>query len=181
MRSKILLVMFVLVALIVTGGYIFSTFMGDKASAHAQETAGGKNKRLSECAVTRPPQPAFIPPDPWPSRPPDAGQFWYGEGGLWTALPEEGSWRQLAFGEKFWWWSAEFDASLEPAPDLTLTAQRLDGDAPFFQISDATHGFHKSFYMAMLIGVELPSPGCWEITGQYHGHELTFVLWVPKN
>ena len=36
------------------------------------------------------------------------------------------------------------------------------------------------FVWAMLIGVELASPGCWELTGQYNDHQLTFVLWVPE-
>jgi hypothetical protein len=92
----------------------------------------------------------------------------------------DGSWPQLASGEKFWWWSEEFDVNEDATPDLTVTARRLDEQAAFFQVSEATHGYHESFDWAMLVGVELESPGCWEITGQYKGHELSFVLRVPE-
>ena len=137
------------------------------------------NEQYEDCPVTRPPKSPFIPPEPWPSQPPGKDQFWLGDNGLWTALPASGSWRQLALGEKFWWWSEEFDVTEDAMPNLTVTARRLDGDAPSFQVSEATNGYHESFNWAMLIGVELASPGCWEFTGQYKGHQLSFVLWVP--
>jgi hypothetical protein len=31
----------------------------------------------------------------------------------------------------------------------------------------------------MLVLVEFPSAGCWELTGRYLGQELTFVVEVP--
>jgi hypothetical protein len=62
---------------------------------------------------------------------------------------------------------------------LTITARRLDGDAPTFQTNEATNGYHESFNWAMLAGVELPSSGCWEFTGLYNDHQLSFVLWAP--
>jgi hypothetical protein len=141
--------------------------------------AASTNEQYSNCPVTQPPKTPFIPPEPWPSQPPGEGQFWLGDSGLWTALPISGSWRQLALGEKFWWWSEKFDVAEDAMPDLTVTARRLDGDVPSFQVSEATNGYHESFNWAMLIGVELASPGCWEFTGQYKGHQLSFVLWVP--
>jgi len=30
----------------------------------------------------------------------------------------------------------------------------------------------------MLVGVDIPTIGCWEITGRYAGHTLSFVVWV---
>jgi cytochrome c2 len=146
-----------------------------KTSSEVASAAAG----LSDCPFTRPPEPPFIPPLPWPPQPPGTGEFWFGNAGLWTALPVSGSWRQLALGEKFWWWSEEFDVSEDTTPDLTVTARRLDGDAPSFAVSEATNGYHDSFNWAMLIGVELASPGCWEFTGEYKGHQLSLVLWVP--
>ncbi len=132
------------------------------------------------CPVTRAPELPFTPPAPWPAQPPTPGQFWFGDDGLWTALPADGNWRQLALGEKFWWWSAAFDVAEDATPDLTVTARRLDGDAPVFQASPATNGYHDSFHWAMLMGVQLPSPGCWEFTGHYKDSLLSFVLWVPS-
>jgi hypothetical protein len=133
----------------------------------------------SDCPVTQPPKPAFIPPAPWPSQPPGTDEFWFGNNDLWTALPLNGSWRQLALGEKFWWWSEEFDVSEDTTPNLTVKARRLDGDAPAFLVSEATNGYHESFNWAMLTGAKLASPGCWEFTGHYKGHQLSFILWVP--
>ena len=133
-----------------------------------------------ECPVTQPLETPFIPPEPWPTQPPGADQFWFGDAALWTALPAGGNWRQLALGEKFWWWSEKFDVAEDATPDLTVTAKRLDGHAPAFQSSEATNGYHHSFNWAMLAGVKLASPGCWELTGAYKGHELSFVLWVPS-
>ncbi len=153
--------------------------VAEAAGKTFQESAS-ENKGFTECPVTQPAEPSFIPPEPWPSKPPGETQFWFGDSGLWTALPIHGSWRQLAYGEKFWWWSEEFDVSEDPTPDLAVSARRLDGDAPAFQESEATNGYHESFNWAMLMGVTLPSPGCWEFTGHYKDHTLVFVLWVPS-
>ena len=60
-----------------------------------------------------------------------------------------------------------------------MTARQLDGDAPDFRNEGATNGFHESFNWAMLTGVDLPAPGCWEITGEFRSHSLTLVVWVP--
>jgi hypothetical protein len=99
---------------------------------------------------------------------------------LWTALPESGSWGQLARGEKFFWWSADYAVRDELVPNLTVTGRRLDGEAPGFETSEATNVSHKSFGIAMLVGVELPTPGCWELTGTYRGESLSLVVLVPE-
>ncbi len=157
----------------------FSSDGSTGVAAITSHEAEPTNGQYFDCPVTQPPKAPFIPPDPWPSQPPGTGQFWFGDSGLWAALPARGSWRQLALGEKFWWWSEEFDVAVDATPDLTVTARHLDGDTPAFQASEATNGYHESFNWAMLIGVDLTSPGCWEFTGQYKDHQLSFVLWVP--
>ena len=32
---------------------------------------------------------------------------------------------------------------------------------------------------AMLVGVDIPGPGCWEVTGEFLGQTLTFVVETP--
>jgi hypothetical protein len=32
----------------------------------------------------------------------------------------------------------------------------------------------------MLTGVDVPTPGCWEIMGDYKGQKLSFVVWVTQ-
>ncbi len=132
------------------------------------------------CPVTAPPEPPFVPPDPYPAIPPNAGEFWYGTEALWTALPGSGAWGQLARGEKFFWWSADYILKDELVPELTVTARRLDAAAPEFATSEATNASHASFGTAMLVGVELPTPGCWEITGTYKGESVSLVVFVPE-
>ncbi|MBA4181621.1 MAG: hypothetical protein C0506_13605 [Anaerolinea sp.] len=131
------------------------------------------------CPVTRPPDPGFVPRKPYPAAPPMKDSFWYGTPSLWTELPINGAWPQLALGEKFWWWSEDFDARAEPNPDLVITARRLDGAAPPYRTGWTTHGWSADLYEAMLVGFELPTTGCWEITGEYRGRRLVVVQWVP--
>jgi hypothetical protein len=59
-----------------------------------------------------------------------------------------------------------------------VTAKRIDGDAPVFERSTATNAYHPSFGWAMLTDVEIPTPGCWEISLQYGEERLSFVVWA---
>lgn len=177
MRGFILPLWFIAVALFATACDASQALL-IRSDAPAAETLP-PIADMAECPVTRPPATPFVPPEPWPAQPPDPERFWFGEAGLWTALPRSGSWRQLALGEKFWWWSQAFDVHEDETPDLTVTARRLGGDAPPFHVTGATNGHHPSIHWAMLIGVELPSPGCWEFTGHYEGEQISFVVWVP--
>ncbi len=136
------------------------------------------------CGVTRAPSPAFVPPAPYPANPPAeyVGQFWYGTPDLWTILGSTGTWKGLQLGangyaQKLFWWSQAYSASAEPKPALTITATRLDASAPPVTVSEATNG-STDFGDAMLVGVTLPTGGCWSITGHYHAHELNFVVWA---
>jgi len=140
----------------------------------ALERGDGQN-----CPITVTPEVAFVPPTPWPEKPPDADRFWFGEAGLWTALPVSGNWPQLAEGEKFLLWSEEFDVTEDETPDITLTARRLDGKAPLYRTTHATNAYHESIHWAMLVGVHLPSPGCWQFDVAYKDHHLDLILWAP--
>jgi hypothetical protein len=33
----------------------------------------------------------------------------------------------------------------------------------------------------MLVGVIVPTAGCWEISAEYRDHELTYVVWVADD
>jgi len=54
----------------------------------------------------------------------------------------------------------------------------LDAPALPLRVSKATNAFASDIQSAMLVGVDFPTLGCWEITGRYQGHELSFVVWV---
>jgi hypothetical protein len=60
-----------------------------------------------------------------------------------------------------------------------VTAKRIDGDAPILAVPFATNAHHEDFGgWAMLVALDIPTTGCWEITGRYDEHVVTFVTWV---
>jgi hypothetical protein len=137
-----------------------------------------------ECPVTVEPAAAFVPPAPYPSRHPSDydGMFWHGTADLWTMLPQDGVWRNLPRGDggtsqKTFWWSAAYDVVMEPVPEIRVSGRRLDGEAAALKTSDATLAM-ADFGEAMLVGVEIPEDGCWEIMARYEGTELGYIIEV---
>jgi len=136
------------------------------------------------CPVTQPAELLFMPPPPYPPLAPYPNQFWYGTTSLWTMLPIDGIWGRLPYddghySQKVFWWREGYSGRTEPEPELTMVAKRLDASAPIIETGPyATNAYHADFNWAMLAGVELPTLGCWQITGKYEGHELSFVVWV---
>ena len=82
---------------------------------------------------------------------------------------------------KTFWASVDYDYKREEYPELKVTGRRLDGDAPPLLTTDTTNAFPGPA-PGMLVGVYVPTPGCWEITGEYKDQKLSFVVWVtPRN
>ncbi len=134
------------------------------------------------CPVTSPPEELFAPPLPYPRYPPSSSDFWYGTAELWTAVPN-GVWSALphnpeGYTQKVFWWNKDYVWKKEPQPQLTVTGRRLDASAGPLKVSRATHAFADDIQSAMLVGVDFPTLGCWEITGRYRQAELSFVVWV---
>jgi len=148
-------------------------------------------KPPASCPVTVPPATPFAPPSPYPS---EVGEntFWMGTEKLWTILLKSGvrdGWEPREAGkenrvqpltEKTVWLSVDFDLRKEPHPDLKVTGRRLDGDARPLLTTEATNGFTgpTAENAAMVVGVYVPTPGCWEFTGEYRGQKLSYVVWV---
>lgn len=135
------------------------------------------------CAITQQPERPFRPPEPYSPDSPYDDHFWYGTEALWTLLPANGLWQQLphdehGFSQKIFWWREGYDWREEPLPELTITAERLDAAAPIYETSEATNGFHPDLESFMLTGVTIPTAGCWQITAQHQGQELSFVVLV---
>ncbi|MGB7875374.1 MAG: hypothetical protein WBL25_13405 [Anaerolineales bacterium] len=130
------------------------------------------------CPVTQPPEPAFSPPIDTDYE----GRFWYGTPTLWTNLPSDGIWRGLpkdddGYVQKARFWREGFVALDEPKPALTVSGRRLEASAPTFSFSDATHGWDETGDF-MLMGISIPTEGCWEITAEYQDAQLTYVVEV---
>jgi hypothetical protein len=137
----------------------------------------------SSCAVSRPPNPAYRPPAPYPAQPP-RGQFWFGTDKLWISLPANGVWAlahyrpgETAFRQKLLWYRKGFNPRLERRPKLTVTGQRLDAPAPPLAV-DGPNAAETGDQSFMTVGFSIPTVGCWEIEGNYEGDKLSFVVWV---
>lgn len=136
----------------------------------------------ADCPLTIPQEPLFIPPSPY-SDLGFEGEFWYGSNLLWTAVRQNGVWEGLphnpeGYRQKVFWWSDGYVWNEDPEPELIVTGERLDDPAPPLNASKATNASASDIGSAMLVGVDLPTLGCWKITGQYKKSELSFVVWV---
>lgn len=65
---------------------------------------------------------------------------------------------------KTFWWSLEWPGIRgEPEPALTVVGTRLDGPGAF-PAGLATNAARDDFREAILVGVQIPTAGCWQIT-----------------
>jgi len=155
------------------------------ASASQQSQDHVRKKVPEACTVTKPLAQPFVPPPPyWTEHNPD--QFWYGTESLWTLLSVQGTWHlrnnvlegKGGVRNKLIYWQRGFDWRREPEPKLIVIAKRLDSEAPSVA-ADAAHAvFVDTERAAMMTGIDIPSIGCWELTAQYGGQTLSFVVSV---
>lgn len=96
-----------------------------------------------------------------------------GVDGTWSGLPRD----VAGYGQKVFWLSINYDINAEPSPNLMVTGRRLDASGSAMATTGATNAM-TDFGPAMLIGIDIPTPGCWQITGSYKGHDISFVVWV---
>jgi hypothetical protein len=110
---------------------------------------------------------------------------------LWTYIPGSGIWSGLPhytpddsrFRQKLFWWHEGYDRRTEKQPALTIVGQRLDGSAPPITTDEhANAGWTDDQEHPFIVaGIFIPTVGCWQITGQYEGEELSYVVWVSDS
>jgi hypothetical protein len=137
----------------------------------------------ASCPITAPQDPPFTAPEPYSQNAPFEYHFWFGSKNLWTMLPKDGIWYALphnpeGYTQKVFWWRDGYVWTEEPEPELIVTGERLDAPVPPLIASKATNAYASDIGSAMLVGVDLPTLGCWKITGEYADAELSFVVWV---
>lgn len=140
------------------------------------------------CRVTQPTDPPFLPPKPY-SQNFDPQSFWFGTDELWTYLPADGTWRGLphytpddpTYRQKLFFWSKDFNAHIEPRPNLLITGKRLDGAAPPLMSDRANAGWKDPGKPFIVTAINLPTLGCWQITARYKSAILTFVVHVTQS
>ena len=137
---------------------------------------------VTSCDRTRP-EPPFIPPDGYLSTPPRAPEVgWFGTAALWTMLDRDGEvWpfeprSATGIPQKTFWWSANWSPDDEPEPDIVVVGTRLD-EPGTFTFGPGTNA-SADFGTAMLVGIEIPTAGCWQLTATYHGASLSYVVLV---
>ena len=141
----------------------------------------------ASCPVTLTAPMPYLPPPQYQFEQ-DTKDFWIGTDKLWTALRRPGVWEWAPHKAghendvqpltmKLFWGSVDFDWKTEYPPPIKVTGKRLDGDAPPLLTMRATNAFPGPG-AAMLVGAYVPTSGCWEITGEYKGEKLSFVVWV---
>ena len=158
-------------------------------TASAQQNSPQQNLVPFACPVTGPPAKPFTLPPPYESD--NSGRsFLIGTEKLWTVLLKTGVWHWAPHPPghendvqpltvKSFWGSVDFDYKKEYPPELKVIGRRLDGSAPPLLTLTPTNAFPGPA-AAMLVGVYVPTPGCWEITGEYKGEKLSFVVWVQR-
>jgi hypothetical protein len=168
--------------------------------ASSQQAAPQTEPVPASCSVTRRPAKVFVPPSPYQRETSEASCFWLGTEKLWTEVCEPMIWHWTPhqpgheqeiqpLTAKTFWFRVGYDWRSEPQPKLTITGRRIDGAAPPLMVmtwprrnatpAQATNAImDRSGRGAMVTGVYVPVAGCWEITGDYEGDKLSFVVWV---
>lgn len=130
------------------------------------------------CPWTRPEEDPFVPPSPYPSKPPD-GFFWYGTDALWTALPIDGD-----YGErKSVWWSVNFPGGgteEDPNIDVEWRARGLAVPLRTTQGPGTNAYTDADGWFMIADGSDPRTPGCWEVAATYKGATLSYVYFVPN-
>src|SRR4051812_29737665 len=96
------------------------------------------------CPVTKPPDPPFVPPQPFPEA--GKGGFYVGTPKLWVYVyaQPDGVWRGLpvwpeGYRQKITWYSEGYIAKTDPVPAIEISGRRLDAKAPPLVVTGA-HG-----------------------------------------
>jgi hypothetical protein len=164
---------------------VFLCLLCLQQSSLAQQSGTAERIVPETCPATKPADHPFVPlvpPRPYQTQAAGSLRFWFGTDGFWTLLPANSTW---SLGEKTFWFSQDWRryhwVPQQEASKVTVTARRLDGAAPPPEVFRANGSYREQDWKAFLVGgINFPTIGCWEITGRYDDHELTFVVWVTN-
>lgn len=109
---------------------------------------------------------------------------WVGTPRLAARIPYAGNWEGMGpkgkFGDKWWWWREGYNAREETQPELSITSRRLDVDEVTTTTSPFVTNAYGPGWDMILVLMEFPATGCWEVTGSYQGETLKFVFRVGQ-
>ena len=112
--------------------------------------------------------------DPFPD-----SENWYGSDSLAVILPSDGKWgvtRPTArIAVKLFIWSVGFEPGMER--NLSVRVESLTRKPNDAVVKDITNARAESLGgWTMLAGIDFPSVGCWQVTLDYLGQSLSFVV-----
>lgn len=162
-----------------------TTFVASLALVALEQAAAADRKQTpipASCPVTRStPETRFTPPPPHEAAKADGPMFWYGSDALYVFLSSDGRWRGITSPagtrNKSFWYRKDAEWLEEFPYQLRVTAKRLDAAGPmitFHRVNNAIMGEE----VAMLLMLELPERGCWQVSGNYKADYLSWVTWV---
>jgi hypothetical protein len=138
-----------------------------------------------DCPVTLPTEPLYVPPGQKAQKAIEPDEpFLYGTDALFTQIYADGRWRGIksAAGtrNKSAWFRRDAEWGKERPYQLVVTAKRIDVNGPMLTVARVTNMLvgKEQEEVAMLLMLELPERGCWEVTGNYKSDSLSFVVWV---
>jgi len=182
--SRSALVMLLVTVLACTGATIGFAW---RATPQTQSTSAATTQDdvPKSCPITKPPVHPFVPPYPAEFYP---GYFWFGTEKLWINLPADGTWKlghynpsETAFRQKLLWWHKGFERLNDSEPILKVAGKRLDSPAPTFEEEESASTYGGANSQFIVVGLDIPTLGCWKITGRFGTAEVSFVIWVtPK-
>jgi tetratricopeptide (TPR) repeat protein len=155
-------------------------------SRHPDPLGDWMPKEVPEsCPVTKAPAHPLVPPYPAEDYP---GSFWFGSEKLWINLPADGTWKGLphynptdtAFRQKLLWWHKGFNGRKNLQPILKVNGKRLDFPAPTFEVEESANTYGGPDSRFIVVGIDIPTLGCWKIKGVFGAAELSFVIWVTQ-
>ena len=134
------------------------------------------------CPVTRSTAATqFTPPPPSRAMDPGSRMFWYGSDALYTHLSTDGRWRGIksprGTRDKLFWYRKDPEWLTENPYQLKVTYRQLTETGPTFTVGRVTNAIMGE-EVAMLLMLELPTRGCWEVTTNYKDAHVSFVTWV---
>jgi hypothetical protein len=145
--------------------------------------ADGENTPIpANCPVTRAtPETRFTPPHPTRAFDANSATFWYGSDALYTQLYSDGRWHGIksptGTRNKSFWYRKDAQWLLEDPYELKVTYRQLDVAEPMFTAPGVTNAIVGK-EVTMLLMLELPTRGCWEVTASYKNAHVSFVTWV---
>lgn len=158
---------------------IFKALISALALLALQQTgaaAEGTTQVPDSCPVTRStPETRFTPS--LPAHAPASGEtmFWYGSDSLYTSLFSDG--RSRGARHRSFWYRKNADWLNEDPYQLVVTAKQFNAAGPLLTFPRVTNAIMGK-EVAMLLMLELPKPGCWQVTANYKDDYVSFVTWV---